>query len=177
MFTVVLCCWGIHVMAKHPCDKSIYIRNLYTLRQWLQRPIISWLKLPHFLCTHANNWNVLYLYSLLSLEFMMRSLDNGVSIYSSIILFNSMNIALNLRYDKCEPYRKPEQTRSVIQPSYNTTKEPLQSWSTNIRRDSRMILWTQITGKLVSPGKRALKNGFLRKCFIHMTSLAILCPL
>ena len=167
----------MHVMAKHPCDKSKYIRNLYTLRQWLQRPIISLLKLPHFLCTHANNWNVLYLYSLLSLEFMMRSLDNGLSIYSSVILFNSMNIALNLQYDECGLYRKPEQTRNVIQPSYNTPTESFLSWSTNITRDGRMILWTQITGKWVSPGKRALKSGFLRKCFIHMTCLAILCPL
>ena len=52
-------------------------------------------------------------------------------------------ISLN---EKCLSYHKPDHTSKVILPSYNTTTEPSQSWSTNVKRDNMMILGIQSNG-------------------------------
>ena len=75
---------------------------------------------------------------------------------------------------KCLLYRKPGQTGKVILSRYKTPTEPFQSWSTNITKDSRKILWTQKTRKWFSPGKLSPIIGLLRKCFIQMKSLSTL---
>ena len=73
-------------------------------------------------------------------------------------------------------YRKPGQTGTVIQRSFNTPGERFQSWSTNITRDNTMFLWEQSKRKWFSPGKLSLIHGLLRNCFILNEELKIANP-
>ena len=84
-------------------------------------------------------------------SYALRSLHN--------ILFTYFNCIYSLNRE-CVSYHKPGQTGKVIQPSYNRTQKPFQSWSTNITSDSRMILWTQDTRKWFSPGQTCLTTDY-----------------
>lgn len=92
---------------------------------------------PHVIC---NSWNMLSFHSLVSekLIYVARSLHYIFSPYFySSRHFPSKNILFDVSNDEHMPYRKPEQTEKVKQPSRNTTTEPFQSWSTNVTKDIR----------------------------------------
>ena len=131
---------------KHHRHSLIALRNLYT---------------------HANNWNIETFPLLIGIHTRWDHFT---------ILFSPTSFCIYSLNRECVSYRKPGQTGKEIQPSYNRTQEPFQSWSTNITSDSRMLLWIQDTRKWFSPGKLSLNNWLSRKCFILMESLVILFP-
>ena len=92
--------------------------------------------------THANNWNMETFPLVIGIHTRCDHFTIFFHPLQFVIIHWSANVCINLSNRECVSYRKPGQTGKVIQPSYNRTQKPFQSWSTNITSDSRVILWT-----------------------------------